>query len=333
MQKEGLRFFSFTEQAEIFWRRTFIAILLFLTALLLIFWEALRTQDFMTALAEWRPDWLYSFFNIFTILGDDIGIMFIALIIFWCIDKKLGFSAMMVLLAAAIYMHILKSFFFEPRPLEGQQRYDSLSFPSGHTLTTYAVWGYLAVRAKNKYLWIAAVVIAILMGVSRVIIGVHFPGDILGGYIFGTIFLAALLFCTYHFSSRKKNSGTDFFLRNLIVIVIIFTVIALLVLNFYPSDDATMVTGILAGLIIGRVLEERLVRFKTDGSAINQIIKLIIGATLLFLLAKGISFDFLELPHWNIIRFLIAGLWATFLAPYIFVLFKLSPKDSSTSAI
>ena len=327
MQKENLRFFSSSQKTESFWRWTFLGIMVLFSAVLVIFWEPLRSQSFMTALSQWRPDWLYAFFDIFTTLGDDIGIMFITLFIFWCIDKKLGFSAMMVLLAAAIYMHLLKSFFYEPRPLEGQKIYDCLSFPSGHTLTTYVVWGYIAASVRNKILWVVAAVIVLLMGISRIVIGVHFPGDIIGGYIFGTIFLVAVLLLGHYCFGRKDDSKDGSFQKRLISLIVLFSVISLLVITIYPSSDATMVAGILAGLIIGKVLEEKLVRFHASGRWDKQVVKMVLGSVIMFLLARGISADFLDLPHWNIIRFFLTGLWATFIAPLLFVKLKLAQEE------
>lgn len=282
----------------------------------------------MTAFAEWRPDILYDIFAIITMIGDDIGHIFFILIVYWCINKNLGFSAMMVLLSSAIYMHLIKGIFNEPRPLEGQKIYDCLSFPSGHTVTTFAVWGYLAMRIRHRALWIAAAVIAVMVGISRVVIGVHFPGDIIGGFIFAIIFLAVFYQISRILAERSGEASSSSLFLNLSIPVIIFSVISVLVLLFYNTDDATMVTGFLAGLITGNILEQSLVRFRAGGKWYVHLIKLVFGLGILYFLARGLEAEFLSEPHWRLLRFVVTGLWVTFIAPLIFVATGLCGREA-----
>lgn len=300
--------------------------------ILLAFWEPLRSQAFMTAFADWRPDIVYDVFMIITMIGDDIGHIFIILIIFWCINKKLGFSTMMILLSSAIYMHLLKGVFNEPRPLEGQQNYDCLSFPSGHTLTTMTVWGYLAIRARHKALWAAALIIVPLVGLSRIVLGVHFPGDIIGGFIFGAIFLAAVFWFGRLLSEREGKPELSYSLPvSILMLGVLFSALSVLVLLYYNTADATMVMGFLAGLIMGDTLENSLVRFKTGGQWYRQLIKLVLGLGVLYYLARGLDAWFLSEPHWRLLQFFFTGLWVTFIAPYIFVITGLAGREKAES--
>lgn len=322
-------YFSEKRETELRLRWFFALLTAVFTIILVIFWAPLRTQSFMTAFAEWRPDIIYDAFALITMIGDDIGHIFIILIVYWCLDKKLGFSTMIVLLSSAIYMHLIKGIFDEPRPLEGQKLYDCLSFPSGHTLTTFAVWSYLAIRIRHKALWIAAAVIAVLVGISRVIVGVHFPGDIIGGFIFGIIFLAVFLWISRMYAERGGASFSSSFSVNLIISVVVFSVISVLVLLFYNTSDATMVAGFLAGLITGNILEQHLVKFKAAGKWYQHLIKLVFGLGILYFIARGLEAEFLSEPHWRLLRFAVTGLWITFIAPFIFVLTGLCGKDEA----
>lgn len=74
------------------------------------------------------------------------------------------------------------------------------SFPSGHAFFALAFWGLLAyfacTRLQSKPLRLLAAcvcgIIVILIGTSRVYLGVHWPSDIMGGYLFGALFLLVL---------------------------------------------------------------------------------------------------------------------------------------------
>ena len=62
------------------------------------------------------------------------------------------------------------------------------SFPSGHLVTVLTLWGTLAVARVVP--WLAVIVIALLVGLSRLYLAAHYPGDLLGGVVVGAIVLA-----------------------------------------------------------------------------------------------------------------------------------------------
>jgi membrane-associated phospholipid phosphatase len=92
--------------------------------------------------------------------------------------------------AATAYTHVLKPLVHMPRPpavLDGLAvigvRLTAGSFPSGHTATAFTVLGLLllsgAVRGTLPVL--AATALAVLVGLSRIVVGVHWPADVLAG--------------------------------------------------------------------------------------------------------------------------------------------------------
>ena len=86
---------------------------------------------------------------------------------------------------------------------------DSLAFPSGHAANATLVWLCLALllptneRGRGFGVW-AAVWLALAIGVSRMMLGVHWPSDVIGGWAFG-LFWTLLLF---HLSGLRVNEGT-----------------------------------------------------------------------------------------------------------------------------
>lgn len=102
------------------------------------------------------------------------------------------------LLIALIINHvmtnmILKDLFARPRPYVASpelvtliEKLSSYSFPSGHTSVSFS--GALVLqRMMPKKVWIPALILACMIGFSRMYVGVHFPTDVLGGVVIGII--------------------------------------------------------------------------------------------------------------------------------------------------
>lgn len=100
---------------------------------------------------------------------------------------------------------------------------DSSSFPSAHSaqaVATYGALAYLAGQAAPRWgqrvaAWTAAVLIAVLVGFSRLYLGVHWLSDVLGGYALGAAWLAIVITATATYQrlrsqrpSRSSNAAT-----------------------------------------------------------------------------------------------------------------------------
>ena len=133
----------------------------------------------------------------FTHLGDS-GLLFIALTLLLLAfpkTRKVGLAAALALLCSLIFTNlILKNLFQRARPWEAADFLRNLvveedtSFPSGHTSAAFA-FALAVARSDLKQRWIkvTVVVVAVLMGLSRLYVGAHYPTDVLAGFIVGDL--------------------------------------------------------------------------------------------------------------------------------------------------
>ncbi|MBI2564675.1 phosphatase PAP2 family protein [Candidatus Woesearchaeota archaeon] len=140
-------------------------------------------------LNQWAKQ--YAVLDNFFIFITHFGILIIALMIILTKNKKCLIHAFTALMLAIFIDQIINLFIYVKRPfLENQVNLlvipsDSSSFPSGHTLRAFALG--TALFFYNKKQGIIALLIALLVGISRIFAGVHYPSDALGGIIIGII--------------------------------------------------------------------------------------------------------------------------------------------------
>jgi undecaprenyl-diphosphatase len=158
------------------------------------------------------PPWVEAMFRDLTSLGSPVvlALITIAVVGYLWLERKRG-TALFVVLAVvggAVLETLLKLGFARPRPELVSHLVDvnSFSFPSGHaTMATiiYLTLGVLLARVQERrrmklYLLVVAIFVALLVGVSRVYLGVHWPTDVLAGWCVGAAWaLACWLVATW----------------------------------------------------------------------------------------------------------------------------------------
>lgn len=169
-----------------------------------------------------RSDALTTYLVFITDLGDRYAYLIITIIlaIFFFVRQhswKFIVQTTLVLALASLSNIVLKQVFNRSRPsLEHLVEVNTLSYPSGHSMSAMAFYGFLiflCVRYRMatwlRFILITLLLIAILsIGISRIYLGVHYPTDVAGGFIGGLIWVA---FCAVVFSIfellRKRKPG------------------------------------------------------------------------------------------------------------------------------
>lgn len=171
---------------------------------------------------SFRSPGLTNFFIFVTNVGDVDGYLVVLAIMVLAtafIYKKWKYvwQIFVVLLLATSSNMVLKRFIDRARPdLEHMVTVETLSYPSGHAMSAMAFYGFLIyllykfrlnLLVKNILILLVALLI-LSIGISRIYLGVHFPSDILGGFIAGAIWV---LFCILLFNLIelfRKDSRT-----------------------------------------------------------------------------------------------------------------------------
>lgn len=183
------------------------------------------------------------------------------------------------------------------------------------------MWGFIAAHWKRPWVWALAAALIIGIPLSRMYLGVHFPTDLLGGYLIGALLLG--LYFTAAPSLIDWLRGLPMAIQLWLTILL---PLALAVV--YPGEGGygVMIGGALLGFSLGFALERRFVRFRVDRRLLNRLGAYALGVTLLFCIYYGLRVLFTDLAPlalWRFIRYALVGLWASLGAPWVFVKLKL----------
>lgn len=144
-----------------------------------------------------RNNLLDPFMKLYTQLGNT-GMLFIVLgvlMLFFKPTRKAGLSALCAMLIGLIVVNFtIKPLVSRPRPwlvienfVNLVPEHDPNSFPSGHTNAAFAFALAVCRSAPKRWMKITAIGMAVVMGLSRLYVGVHFPSDVLAGAVVGSL--------------------------------------------------------------------------------------------------------------------------------------------------
>lgn len=152
--------------------------------------------ELLVAIQGLHMGWLDPIVSCYTKLGD-AGLLWIALslaMLFWKPTRKAGALALGAMILGLIVTNLtIKPLISRPRPwldwpiVPLVTEKDPNSFPSGHTSAAFAF--ALAFLRSDTKRWAkaAVVVLAVFMGLSRLYVGVHYPTDVLAGFLVGDL--------------------------------------------------------------------------------------------------------------------------------------------------
>ena len=293
----------------------------------------------MDRMLEWGVDvvlWfqqaspqLDTFFAFFTFLGDEEFYLLVLPLIYWSINRAVGVRLMVVFLLSGLVNQVAKHLAAQPRPFQYDPRVEEIvsaegfGLPSGHTQSAVVVWGYLASVARKRWVWVVAVSLMVLTPLSRIYLGVHFPTDVMGGYVLGLLVLWLWL-------RNGARLEEWFFQQETIHQLILITAVPALAMAVWPTEDMVTGGGTMVGIGAGLVLERRLVGFDVAGSLLRRAFRFLVGLVVLAGLWLGlrIAFDGLEPAIiLRVVRYALVGFWGAVGAPWVFLKLGLAERE------
>jgi membrane-associated phospholipid phosphatase len=307
--------------------------------------------------------WLISPMNFFSFFGYEMFFLFVAPAIFWCVDATLGMRAGLGLLVSLSLNAALKLAFHAPRPYWFDARVQpfssetSFGIPSAHAQNSVVLWSLLANWVKRPLAWVIAVAMILLVSLSRMVLGMHFPSDILAGWVAGLLLVWAILLFEKPVLSwlrARQISDQVIFVFAVSLALILIGALTKLALGAWIVPDGWVelaarapggapitplaLSGLVSsaasffGLALGGILLFRRGWFDAGGSLWLRLARFLVGLVGVFIIWYGLDKLFPDgetiLPLClRYLRYAAVGLWISYLAPLIFFRLKLAtPK-------
>ena len=195
----------------------------------------------------------------------------------------------------------------------------------------------MAYSFQSWILWIVVIVTILGIGLSRMVLGVHYPQDVIGGYIIGLVSLLVFIWLE-PLVSRWLGAQP----RSLQAVLAVGVPLVLIFLHptdtegRYPVAASITPMATIAGFGLGLIMERAMVGFGVEGEWWRRILRFVLGFAIVMVFSLG--------PQWllpedmahgleSVVRFLRYALvgWAvSFLCPWVFVRLKLAKRGDDS---
>jgi membrane-associated phospholipid phosphatase len=273
-----------------------------------------------------------------TMLGAAPLYIILLPLVYWCINEKKGLHLNLIVLISVWVNIVLKFLLNQPRPFF--EAYDPSvgmlnermgGFPSGHAQNSLVMFIIIASWGKRKWYYGAAALACFLIGFSRIYLGVHFPTDVLGGWIIGAVLLCIYFLYIGRIEALLVKGG---FRAGMIA----SAALAFAMVLYQPGEELLMSGGTVLGMGAGYCLNRRYIGFRTSelfgrtGAAkyITLSARFILGITGVLVIfavwGKLIPQDLFSENQklFGFFRFVISGLWISAGAPWLFRFMRLA---------
>ena len=221
-----------------------------------------------------------------TMFGEELVLIVVLGFLYWSFNKEIGRKVGLNITMGLVWNPLIKNIACRRRPYFDNEGIKCLkpvdksysiydvkaqgwSFPSGHSTNSTIAYGSLAYYFKNKAIRIIGIILPILVGISRFCVGVHYPTDVMCGWVLGII----IIFLMPWLLDKAK--------RKWLLYLIIF-IVSLVGCFWSKTDDYYTGIGMMAGFFIGDIFEEKVVHFENTRVWWRMILRVLLGGAIYF---------------------------------------------------
>lgn len=290
---------------------------------------------------------LMSIISLFSMFGEEMMLILILGFVYWSYDKKLGRTMGLSAIMGLTWNTMAKNIILRRRPYFDHERikilrvvepgadiYDiaaqGYSFPSGHSTNAATLFCSMATGLRKRWVTVVAIAIPLLTGISRFVVGAHYPTDVLAGWLLGVLSVLIV---------RELQKRV----RNTLLRYGILLITAVPGFFFCKSADYFTAMGLMIGFMGGTLLDDRCVHFENTRKPLWMVARVLGGLAIYFALNTMLKLPFsreflssgsgaallVRCARYAIIAFVVFGVYP--------LLFKLERKtdgrDSATEEI
>jgi len=186
----------------------------FLSLLVIGLWHnrlSVIDQNIYKFIIKLKSPFFTYFFKFITFYASiEWFIILCILVFFFYNDKKFKFIIPIYIIGIALITLLMKNIFVRVRPIDLILIEETgYSFPSGHSSSSLAFYGLIAYliyksdlnKYKKLFFIISLLLLSLLIGISRIYLGVHYPSDVLAGFMVGIIYFVLFV---YIYNSERR---------------------------------------------------------------------------------------------------------------------------------
>jgi len=237
-----------------------------------------------------------SFMSFFSLFGEELPLILIVGFVYWSYDKKLGRKVGLIAIMGLIWNTMIKNIVMRRRPYFDHENINILrivepeadiydisaqgfSFPSAHSTNSVTVFGSLAVNLRKRWFTVIAIIIPLMTGISRFVVGAHYPTDVMAGWLLGltVVVLVTML------QNRVKNT---------LALYGILLMTAIPGFFYCTSADYFTAVGLLIGFMGGTLIDDYYVHFEDTRKPLLMVARLLGGLVVYLVVNKVLKMPF-----------------------------------------
>ena len=308
--------------------------------------------------------------QLITFTGSTEFFLLILPALYWLVNRRLGIQMATLMLLTILLGLVLKLLGHGPRPdwfdprvqqLAGLER--TFGLPSIHTMNAVVMWSLLAQYINRVWAWVVAVLLIIFAGIARVYLGVHFPSDVITGWVMGIL----LLWLWWRWSTPIGNWFVEFTPLARLLLGAILSILFILLgvgareitlttwdpvadwpgqvaggidrlLAAFSLADTVTAAGMFIGMVGGTLFCNLRGAFTTNGTFLQYLGRYLLGAIGVLVILQGLDSTFALMAAeesttgyaLRYLRYATVGFWIFGLAPLLFIRLRLAHSTENS---